>query len=213
MRYIIMAGGKYTEWEEPKHLQLICGEPIIARTLRLLRENGIEDIAISTHDRRFERFGVPLLEHENNITIANEILDGCWVTAFYPTEEPACYIMGDVVFSPTAIETIVNTETDSISFFASAPPLSPLFIKKWAEPFAFKVVDQARFRAAIDYVIANKDTGIFHRPPISWELWQVILGRDVREINYETVTAINDYSCDVDHPEDLKKLEEIICRS
>ena len=47
MKYIIMCGGDYVKWETPRHLSIICGEEIVARTIRLLRENGIKDIAIS----------------------------------------------------------------------------------------------------------------------------------------------------------------------
>lgn len=54
MKYIIMASGGYKEWEKPRHLLPVKGEPIIARTIRLLREAGIEDIAISSNDPAFE---------------------------------------------------------------------------------------------------------------------------------------------------------------
>lgn len=212
MKFIIMAGGTYLKFDTPKHLLPITGEPIICRTIRLLREQGVQDIAISTNDNRFKGLGVPLIHHTNDIVIKGEILSGCWVTAFCPLDEPACYIMGDVVFSPEAIRTIVDTPTDSITFFAACPPLSPAFIKEWGEPFAFKVVDQKRFRAAIDFVKANQNTGIFRRNPIAWELWQVIIGHDVKRIDYDTITAINDYSCDVDAPEDIEKIERMMSR-
>ena len=209
MRYIIMCGGSY---QFPRHFTQIRGETVVARTIRLLREAGVEDLAISATDPRFEAFGLPVLRHFNDY----ECLDGyhtsggSWVNAFYPTDEPACYIFGDVVFSPEAIRTIVNTPANGIAFFASAPPLSPRFIKRWAEPFAFKVEDQRRFRAAIDFVNANLDTGIFRRHPIAWELWQVIRGRDVREIDYDSYTTINDYTCDVDEPEDAPRIEAMM---
>ena len=211
MKYIVMCGGINKAWETPRQLTPILGEPIVRRTIRLLRENGVEDVAISATDDRFEGLGAPVLRHENDFVDFGDSCTGAWVHGFYPTDEPACYVMGDVVFSPEAIRTIVNTETDDVLFFASAPPFSPLFIKEWAEPYAFKVVDQKRFRAAIDYVAASVDSGIFRRHPVSWELWQVLIGRRVRDIDYDTVTAINDYTCDVDHPEDAARLEAILC--
>lgn len=210
MIYLIMCGGNYTDWETPRQLTPVLGEPVVARTIRLLREAGVSELAISSNDSRFEAFGVPVLRHENPMTVTGGAVRGCWADAFWPTDDPACYLMGDVVFSPAAIRTIAETDTDSIRFFASAPPLSPLFIKKWAEPYAFKVRDQARFRAAIEFVRANADTGIFRRPPIAWELWQVINGRDVREIDYRSVTAINDYTCDIDSPADAAAIEAVL---
>ena len=211
MKYIIMCGGHYSKWQSPKQMLKIQGEEIVARTIRLLRGEGVENIAISTNDKRFAVFGVPLLQHENDMRVDGNRVAGCWVHAFYPTAEPACYLMGDVVFSQAAIHTIVRTETESVRFFASTPPFSQLYIKPWAEPFAFKVADQKRFRAAIDFVAANVDTGIFCRHPISWELWQVINGGNTKQIDYQTVTGINDFTCDIDEPGDIRRIEAVLC--
>ena len=208
MKYIIMCGGKYSAWNIPRQLTEINEEPIIARTIRLLKENGVTDIYISSHDERFAQFA-PLLKHKNDFQGYVEH-GGSWVDAFYPTEEPVCYIMGDVVFSPEAIKTIVNTQTDSIDFFASSPPFDSHYIKEDAEPFAFKVVDQDRFRNAIDFVKRNEESGIFRRRPIAWELWQVINGEDVKKINYHNYVVINDYTCDIDSKEDIAKIERVV---
>lgn len=210
MRYIIMCGGSYQTWETPRQLIRIHGEPVVARTIRLLREAGVTDIAISTHDERFDQFGVPTIKHINQFDTDHKTTTGAWVECFYPSHKPACYLMGDVVFSPEAIRKIVETETDSIQFFASCPPFDQKYIKKYAEPFAYKVADQKRFRAAIDFVIANVNTGIFHRHPITWELWQVINGWDVNEINYGSYASINDYTCDIDNPNDAEGIERAI---
>lgn len=207
MKYIIMCGGEYPEWKEPRQLTKFKDEPLVARTIRLLRNAGVEDIAISAHDPRFEEFGVPVLHHENTFSAREPM--GSWMEAFYPTTEPACYLMGDVLYSADAIRTIVNEEVSSVMFFASAPPFSRSYIKPHAEPFAFKVVDQKRFRAAISFVMANEHTGIFRRRPIAWELWQVLNGENVREINFKNYIAINDFTCDVDKAEDIAKLERL----
>lgn len=206
MKYIIMCGGRYNEWTVPRQMTPINDEPNVARTIRLLRENDVTDIAISTNNEVFEQFGVPLLHHKNTF----DRKSGAWVEAFYPTDEPACYLFGDVVYSPEAIRTIVNTETDGIEFFASAPPFSPEYIKKWAEPFAFKVVDQKRFRAAIDFVKANVGSGIFRRHPIAWELWQILNGWNVNDIDYDSYIVINDYTCDLDTIDDAKRISEVV---
>ena len=210
MRYIIMCGGTYGH-ATPKQLTKVLGEPVLARTIRLLRAEGVEDLAISAKDPCFSDFGLPVLQHENDFRVENGVaVAGSWVNAFYPTDEPTCYIFGDVVFSTEAIQTIVETPAAGIRFFGSTPPFSPLYTKPYAEPFAFKVEDQRRFRAAIDFVNANLDTGIFRRHPIAWELWQVIRGRDVREIDYDSYTTINDYTCDVDEPEDAPRIEAMM---
>lgn len=210
MKYIIMCGGTYRAWDIPRQLTLIKGEPVVARTIRLLKEVGVDDINISTHDRRFEAFGVPILRHRNNFEDYVDQGGGSWVEAFYPTDEPACYLMGDVVFSPDAIRRIVETHTDGIQFFASCPPFAPNYIKQYAEPFAFKVADQKRFREAIGFVLDNLDNGLFRRRPIAWELWQVINNENVNRINFENYVAINDYTCDIDTKEDAQMIERLM---
>ena len=197
MKYIIMAGTNSDGFKEPRQLFEINKEPLIARTIRLLQEAGIDDIAISSNDSRFEKFGVPVLRHENHK----------WLDAFYPTDEPTCYIFGDVLFSMNAINTIVNVVTDDVQFFASAPPFTKQYIKKWAEPFAFKVQDQEHFQEAIRVCNGYAKQGLFKRPPIAWELWQVLKQTPLNEIRYDNYCVVNDYTCDIDTPIDGSMLQ------
>ena len=210
MKYIIMCGGSYPFWEKPKQLYEIQGERIIDRTIRLLHENGVEDIAISTNNPAFDNLGLPILHHENTWTAYGyDNYTGYWCEAFYPTDEPTCYIFGDVVFSPAAIQKIVNTPTDSIEFFASAPPFSRQFMKRDAEPFALKVVNQKYFRICIEECKNAANLGYFRRKPIMWELWQIIKRTPLNIIDYTNYTVINDYTCDVDSPNDLRYFESL----
>ena len=199
-----MCGGTYQKWQTPRQLTKIDGEPIVARTIRLLRENGVEDIAISSLNPVFEQFGVPVLRHNNDFVVRGPWdSTGHWCDAFYPTDEPTCYLLGDVVFSPEAIRTIVETDTDDIQFFASAPPFAPEYPKRWAEPFALKVVNTDHLKHAISLTKQYTEQGLFKRKPIMWELWQVIQAAPLNHIDYDSYVVINDYTCDIDDQEDL----------
>lgn len=205
MRYIIMCGGNYGAY--PKQLIKVRGESIVERTIRLLRECGVEDIAISTNDTRFEWLGVPILNHENDFLYGKR--EGKWLKAFYPATYPVTYIFGDVYFSEAAIRKIVETETESIMFFASAPPYAKEYMKPWSEPMAFKVMNPDLFFSKIEECHRYDLEGRFKREAIAWELWQVIKGTPLNRIlmNY---TAIRDYSCDVDNEKEARELEEIL---
>lgn len=217
MKYIIMCGGNYNNWETPKQLIKINGEEIVARTIRLLKEQGCRKIYISTDNEEFAKFEVPLLFHNNDFTVhaENGKVTGCtgwWVDAFYPTNKPTTYLFGDVVYSPEAIRTIIETETDDIEFFASAPPYDPRYFKPYQEPFAFKVIDTEHLKRAILDCKINANRGMFWRPPISWELWTTINhGRlkKKRNVYRDRYTVINDYTCDVDTAGDVQHFERI----
>lgn len=205
-----MCGGRYHEWETPRHLLKVNGEMIVARTMRLLRENGVTDIAISSDNPVFEGLCVPILKHDNSYYAkSRKKVEGYWCDAFYPMDEPACYIFGDVIFSPAAIKKIVETETDDIELFGSAKPFPPEYPKKWVEPFAFKVVAQARFKECIAEM-KKRDKECW-RPPISWDLWALIKGRRIDIDDYKVdYTVINDYTCDIDHIVEIPELEQRI---
>ena len=218
MIYIIMCGGRYEKWNTPRHLTEINGESLIARTVRLLSENFIElgDIYVSTNNGVIENYcnsiGVKVLWHSKNDWVVPRpgVSSGDWCDAFYPTNEPTTYLMGDVVFSPEAIRTIVNTETNDIEFFASTPPFAKNYCKPYAEPFAFKVVDTEHLKQAQDSCRHFHRLGVFRREPIAWEFWQVVKGTEWNKIDYTNYTAINDYTCDIDVPADAKKIERFM---
>lgn len=217
MKYLIMCGGTEVHFDTPRQLLKFNGEMIVDRTIRLLHENQITDIAITSNDERFEGHHVPVLHHDNNyVTRGYNNSDGDWCDCFYPMDEPACYICGDVVFSPEAMKTIVETETDDIAFFGSAPPFPRNYCKPWEEPFAFKVANQEHLKQAVEDVKRLTREGKFHREPIAWEVWNVIsrgAEGDVNTIDYHSYVKINDWTCDIDKPDEISLLETIANRS
>ena len=234
MKYVILCGGKYTKWKSPRWLTKINGESIVNRTIRLLKENGIEDIAIVFSDETLrntlsnECINIPLIFNAFNDYeydgegYEKENYKGYWVNGLKVIDfndawylyglkgkdlDDACYLFGDVVYSKAAIQKIIKTETDDIEFFASSPPFSNKYHKEWAEPFAFKVTNGYKFNQAIEKTKRLYDEKCFRRHPIAWELWQVIKETPINIIDYSNYTVINDYTCDIDNPEDIKLLE------
>lgn len=212
MKYIIMCGGKYDWFTTPKHLKVVNGEPLVVRTIRLLKENGIEDIAISSMDTRFDNLGVPRIEHNNTFeVVGNKTISGYWVDAFYPSNDPVCYLYGDVYYTNNCIKTIINTPTEDILFFASTIPCREDYFKQWEEPFAFKVVNQEKFKQAIQICKDKRDVGETNREPISWEVYRVLHNIPINEhIIKDGFIAINDMSTDIDNENDIIELEKII---
>ena len=190
MKYIIMCGGKYGEY--PKHLIKVMGEPILMRTIRLLVAYGVEDIFVSTNDPRIRRIceclpysvnghGIMVVSHDNDYVYGHEERK-CWLKGFVRVTEPVTYIFGDVYFSEN-------------------------YMKTWAEPFAFKVMDPELFFQKVEECHKYDLEGRFHREAVSWELWQVIKGTELDVIDYTNYHAVNDYTCDIDNEDEARELE------
>lgn len=202
MKYIILCGSNHDKINDvPRQLVTIKGERILDRTIRLLRENGINDISVTGTDNAFKSVDAKFQYYDSA---------GPWLNCFPPVEDPVCFIFGDVYFSPEAINSIVSIQTGSVEFFASAPPFHPRYIKPWAEPFAFKVKNVKYFFDCIAAARAGITEGIWQRDPIAWELWQIIKGTPINHIDYTNYYSINDYTCDIDTAADVAKLERVL---
>jgi len=207
MKYIIMCGGEYKIFQTPKHLSVINGERLVDRTIRLLKENGVKEIYISSNNPIFDTCGVPRLEHNNTYVNNGKSNTGYWLDAFYKVNEPVCYIWGDVYFTDNAIKTIVNYKTNKNIFFGTSDALNE-YHNNWGEPFAYIVNDYISFYKGIDDVKKLKDEGKCIREPVVWELYRYLHGLD---INVQRITTdyvcIDDGTMDVDSPKELEELK------
>lgn len=206
---IIMCGGYYENFKEHKSLSIINGERLVERTIRLLKENGIKDYYISSNDDRFKEYG-KILKHENTYRYENGKQEGYWVDAYYPTDKPCIYLHGDVYYTEKAIKTILNCKPKINTMIGNQWALN-IEHKKVGEPFGWIIVDQEKFRNAINECKRLQDEGKIDRGyAISWELYEVLNGYDVNgfDISTDTYLPIYDETIDIDYPEQIKKLEE-----
>lgn len=214
MKYVIMCGGFYEHFKTPKQLSVIKGERLVDRTIRLLKENGVSEIYISSNDSRFDDCGVERLEHYNSYRYENGKLNGYWLDAFYPNfddDVKVTYIFGDVYYTENAIKKIVEYKTDKNILFGSAISKNKLH-KNWGEPFAYIVNDYVTFMNGIKDVKKLQDEGKTNRVPIVWELYRYLNNLDinVQRVLDDTFVVIDDVTNDVDSPEKLQKLKEVI---
>ena len=204
MKYIIMADGKATRWQDylgvPKHLIEIKGEAILERTVRLLRENGVEDIVITSHDERYNY--APRYEpigNEYEIDKFNrELMD-----------DNVCYVYGDVYFSEDAIKKIANCETDTFLFFGRHASSLNKTGKQWEEIFAIKAGKADYLREGCAFIREGLIEGSVWRGG-AWELYRKMVGlplsKNELKGNFET---IDDETEDFDFPEDYDRWMEI----
>ena len=202
MYYVIMCGGQYQDFEIPKQLTVINGERLVDRTIRLLKENGVEDIFITSNDKRFEDCDAPVLHHYNSYKVVDGVQEGYWLDAFYPSFRPSqtvCFMFGDVYYTEEAIRTIVGLKCVKNTLFGTKDAKNKKH-ENWGEPFAYKVVDYAEFMRGVETVKKMQDDGITKRVPIVWELYRFLNGLDVnvQKVLDETYVCIDDGTMDVD---------------
>lgn len=209
MKYIIMCGGKYDSFETPKQLTEINGEALVERTIRLLKENGVEEIFISSNNPVFDKYG-ERLEHENTYEVIDNKMYGYWLDAYYPMEEPCVYLHGDVYYSEKAIKTIVNYKTDKNIFIGNEVAKNKEH-QNWGEPFGWIINNQEIFRKGIDLCKYLQDIGRIKRDvAISWELYRLLNGLDVniQDVLEESYLTIADETDDIDYQYEIEKLRK-----
>ena len=148
MKYIILCDSDNVEpFVAPRQFATVKGEQLIKRTIRQLKENGVKEIIVTSHDKRFDNLGATRYEPKFNDYKPREN-KGYWVSAF-PIEllnEPITFLLGDVYYSDEAIKTIIKSNTESVLFFCSYKNPDERYIKHHDEPFGFKVVNYELFK-------------------------------------------------------------------
>lgn len=208
MRYIILCGGIYDNFKEPKALSVIKGERLVDRTIRLLRQNGIDDIAISSNTDFFNYTKIPILKHFNSYGYINGKIEGYWLDAYLPIDEECVYLHGDVYYSEAAIKKIVNYNACYNTFIGNEIARNKEH-KNWGEPFGWIVVDQKKFKEGIAKTKQLQDGGKLERGyAISWELYRVLhkLDPNKQYIYDNTYLSIDDETIDIDAPYQIDEL-------
>lgn len=195
---------------------------MVERTIRLLKENGIHDIAISTDIERYNYLGVQILKNKNKYVHDKfghvKKSENCWLTAYYPLEENTCYLAGDVYWTEEAIETIINTKETK---FICAPNIedgrkNPSI--KGREPLGYIVYNQKVFRQAINDLMKEIDEGKFKYDPIAWNLYRKLnnlpvdyngLGNNIFKTKGEYI-VIDDLTTDIDCEPDIPRQEKLL---
>lgn len=207
MKIIIMCGGVYDDFKTPKQLSVIKGETLLERTIRLLKENGIDEYYISSNNPIFEKYGT-VLYHDNSYKVENGKITGYWVDAYYPTNTPCIYLHGDVYYSESAIKKILTLNPKVNTFIGNEIARNKEH-HNWGEPFGYIVVDQEAFRKGIEKTKQLQDEGKLERGyAISWELYRVLnnLNPNKMYINDDTYLSIDDETIDVDAPYQIEEL-------
>ena len=192
MKYIIMADGKGTRWQNyndiPKHFIEINGETLLARTVRLLKQGdpGCE-VIITSHDPRYEVEGATRYEPKNNHLEIDRFTEEL-------IADNVCFLYGDTYYSEEAAETIIKTVADDILFFGNRRSI-----------VAVKVADGELFRSHVDRVRQLFMEGKIEKC-IGWQVYQSFMGLPFGGKKIESKHIIlEDSTEDFNSPEDYNR--------
>lgn len=205
MIYIIMAGGQYDDFTKHKALTEVNGEPLIARTTRLLKQFKVDYlITVNEGNDVFEKYG-KTVKRPNSYRIKGQRVQGWWVDAFYKTDSPVCYLFGDVYYTEHGLKEIIDHRPTCNTLYGTINRR----LKNWEEPMAYKVVDIKAFFEGIERVKELYSLGMCNRHPIVWELYRVLNGIPVNEhiLMPESYHNIPDGGMDIDYLAEVEKVE------
>lgn len=191
MLYCIMADGEGKRWNNylgvPKHLVEFNGETLIGRTVRLLKEKGINDIVITSSDDRY-----------NYAKRVPQTIKECEIDRFEETvvEGPVCYLYGDVFYTQDAINTITSTPVKDIMFFGHN-----------YEIFAIKIMDADLFFKH-KTIVRNLYMNHKINRCIGWEIYRSLhnIPFEVHKIT-DRYVRILDGTDDIDYPDDYENFK------
>lgn len=139
MKYIIMADGKGTRWNNykgiPKHLIEVDGEILLERIVKQLNKfDPNAEVIITSHDKRYEFKGSTRYEPKNNIIELDRYTKEL-------IEDNICFLYGDTYYSDNAIKEIITKNCEDILFFGNMKSI-----------IAIKIKDSSLFKKHIENV-------------------------------------------------------------
>lgn len=209
MRAIIIAGGEATRWGgylgKPKHLAEVDGEPILARTVRLLRENGVATPYIVAKDHNYRGIASGATVYIANLNPKNGDADKFLSSReLWSPFERTVIFYGDVFFTEDAIKRIVEFNSNDWTLFCRKDG-SSITGGRFGECFAisFYPKDRRRNIKALEKIANDWSTGRLKRCG-GWEFYREIVGLTINDSHQLTTNyvEINDFTEDFDYPED-----------
>lgn len=211
MRILIVSAGEGSRWCNylgvPKHLAPVDGEPILYRTVRLLKQfNTISEIyIIGPNDSRYKLEGTKL--YTPNINSLNYDADKFLSSEeLWSNTDRTVILFGDVFFTEQALDTIINCNLKSWLAFGRFNG-SAITGSKYGEIFghSFYPDDIKQHKESLLHAIelvkqrkAKKGNG--------WEHYRIMQGATDSEVRlhkrYSQFIEIDDWTEDFDFPKD-----------
>lgn len=220
-RALIMAGGADEKWTSlggasRRHFQRVCGERVIDRIVRQLRERGVDDIGIiCPPDTGYDVPGTWRVPPTHDAWGR----EGLNAEDRWSDTERTLMLYGDTIFTDAAMDVIVGYDVRRFMMFGRYDRgfrPEPWRIKGGGgELFAFSFwpEQRAEWRGAMEAAISLRDRGITKRAG-AWEAYRYLGGARGTAVGrhqlYRRVfTNLRDMTDDFDTPAQFEKLRSL----
>ncbi len=203
---IILAAGRGERWNDylhiPKQLLPIGDEPLLHRTVRLLRHHHISNIVIVAHDPALSVAGVDFFEPEQSEWVLETL---CTTRSLW--RDRTLILLGDVFYSERAMRKIVRFD-GRMRFFGRRGP-SRFTRGRWQEIFAIsfnQLAAETLFDAA-----GQALTFVHHEGRGKlWDAYRVLAGFPLDSGLTDTALFFNidDFTDDFDTAEDYLRAKK-----
>lgn len=203
MRVFILANGKATRWENylgvDKQLIEIDGETLLKRTVRLLKENGLNDIwLIGKYEIDGAKNYIPDFESViGKYDIVRKVVDD--VNEF-------ALLYGDCYYSDKIIQDLATRKTDKKWLHWTCNRENKITGKPYPEGYIHTVYDKEYWFKKCDEYKKLLDSGLEHK--LDWQFLRFLLNIDLdihqpelmkeNEVDWEDETDDMDYPIDYD---------------
>ncbi|MCQ2547955.1 MAG: 2-C-methyl-D-erythritol 4-phosphate cytidylyltransferase [Clostridia bacterium] len=196
MKYIIMADGKGTRWnnylDRPKHFVEIEGEKLIERTIKRLHMYDEQaEVIITSHNPEYDLDGATRYEPLHNDMEIERFTEEL-------LEDNICFLYGDTFYSDDCIKAIIEKEFGPLSFFGNSKSI-----------VAIKVKDGELFKEHKHKVRSAFEEGKVEACK-GWQVYQSYEGLPMGTV--KTIAGdflnIEELAYDINSPEDYKKAVE-----
>lgn len=213
MKVIIPCAGMATRWhgDRPKQLVKVLGEPILHRTVRLIREIRPDaNVSVIVKDTKDDWFKVPgarrvAAKLDPSRSQADKFLSS---RHLWSKTERTVVLWGDVFFTRDAMERILGFDEDWAMFARLGP--SNVTGKDHKEPFGFSFTPEAipTLDAGIQRCVDEARAGTLTAWSGSWQVYKAAQGvlhkrwSELTVDELEHVRVIDDATDDFDYPQD-----------
>jgi len=128
MKYIIMANGKGTRWNNymgiSKQEVIINGERLLDRIVRQIKERTDDKVFISSSNKNHENI--------NAERIVSKYNDGNHQQYVYDyLDDETTYLYGDTYYMDEAMDIIINDSVDTINFYGNESAIVGIKVKNY----------------------------------------------------------------------------------